>query len=304
MRYSLEQLVMFELTAKAGSFSAAARQANKTQSAVSTSIANLEIDLGVTLFERSARNLTLTASGRKLLEETRVILERCLELEQRAQSIGSGNENMVKMAIGIPYAAVSPALKLFTEQFPHVDMSIKEPFLGDVAAMVSSGAVDLGLAFSQPVDVNECKFTQLGKLIMVHVISADHPLAKKIPVSFQDLHAWRHIVMTTHDNKLSTIEYLKSPQLWLAESYNAITEAALSGLGWATLPKMMVQKELNKGTLVELKQQEYPYTEWLVGVDLLWSAKHPLGPVANWLKHTLIEHKVFQVDSVGQRTTL
>ncbi|MDN6634081.1 MAG: LysR family transcriptional regulator, partial [Enterobacterales bacterium] len=56
MRYSPEALNAFVETVSAGSFSAAARRLHKSQSTVSTAIANLEDDLGVTLFDRSARD--------------------------------------------------------------------------------------------------------------------------------------------------------------------------------------------------------------------------------------------------------
>lgn len=61
MRYSPEALTAFVETVAAGSFSAAARRLRKSQSTISTSIANLEADLGFELFDRSARHPVLTA---------------------------------------------------------------------------------------------------------------------------------------------------------------------------------------------------------------------------------------------------
>lgn len=61
MRYSPEALTAFVETVAAGSFSAAARRLRKSQSTISTSIANLEADLGFDLFDRSARQPVLTA---------------------------------------------------------------------------------------------------------------------------------------------------------------------------------------------------------------------------------------------------
>ena len=63
MRYSPEALTAFVETVAAGSFSAAARRLRKSQSTISTSIANLEADLGFELFDRSARHPVLTAQG-------------------------------------------------------------------------------------------------------------------------------------------------------------------------------------------------------------------------------------------------
>ena len=63
MHYSPEALTAFVEAAASGSFSAAARRMRKSQSTISTAISNLETDLGLTLFDRSTRQPTLTAQG-------------------------------------------------------------------------------------------------------------------------------------------------------------------------------------------------------------------------------------------------
>lgn len=67
MRHPPEALVAFAEAAQLGSFTAAAKKLGKRQSTVSEAIANLEIDLGVQLFDRSTRSPTLTDAGRALL---------------------------------------------------------------------------------------------------------------------------------------------------------------------------------------------------------------------------------------------
>ena len=68
---SLDQLRMFIAAAEEGSFSAAGRRLNRAQSVVSQTIANLEGQLGVTLFERTARYPVLTEAGKLLLADAR-----------------------------------------------------------------------------------------------------------------------------------------------------------------------------------------------------------------------------------------
>ncbi|MBN3774537.1 LysR family transcriptional regulator, partial [Burkholderia sp. Se-20378] len=69
MRHAPEALLAFAEAALLGSFTAAARKLGKRQSTVSEAIANLEIDLGVQLFDRSTRAPTLTDAGRALLPQ-------------------------------------------------------------------------------------------------------------------------------------------------------------------------------------------------------------------------------------------
>lgn len=86
MHYSPEALIAFVEAAALGSFSAAARKLRKSQSTISTAIANLEADLGLTLFDRQARQPVLTDHGRRVLAHVQEILaagERLTDLSIR-----------------------------------------------------------------------------------------------------------------------------------------------------------------------------------------------------------------------------
>ena len=81
MTPSLEQLKILLAAAETGSFSAAARKLGKAQSVVSTAIANLEIDLALTLFERSGRYPQLTEAGRRMVAEATTLLPQDARLQ-------------------------------------------------------------------------------------------------------------------------------------------------------------------------------------------------------------------------------
>ncbi|MFC4343161.1 LysR family transcriptional regulator [Cupriavidus numazuensis] len=303
MRFSLEQLQVFALVVQTGSFSATARRLGKTQSTISSAIGNLEIDLGVALFDRTSRNPSLTEAGRTLLAEATAVLERCLSLEAHAASLADDNPAELTLAIEIPYNTVMPVLLDFERAFPYVDLTIRNPVYGDVSDLVLKGEAELGIAFAQPDYPAELAFTQLGKLIMVHVTHPSHPLASLDQVSFADLHAYRRLAFSAHANKLPTTEYLRSTRTWQAESYLALMEMVSNGLGWATLPRQLIRDALDKGELVELQLAAYPHTDWLVGVDLLWRKSGRPGRADRWLRERLQQHMVFEVAQGGQRTT-
>lgn len=304
MRFSLEQLQVFVAAVQAGSFSAAARRLGRTQSTVSAAIANLETDLGVELFDRSTRVPSLTPVGHKLLLQAEAVLERCLALEGSADSLAEQVEPSLTLAIEVPYAPLIPMLREFDQAFPYVDLLIRHPMHGDVSEMVLKGHADIGVAFSQPQYAQELEFQQLGKLIMAHVCQAGFPLAQLEQVSFADLHAHRRLAFYAHEQKLPSSEYLRAAQVWQAESYLALVEMVRAGLGWATLPRQLVQRELAAGELVELQLQAYPHTDWLVGVDLLWHRRRRQGKAERWLRECLRRSKVFEFDQRGVPTTL
>jgi len=304
MRFSLDQLRMFVQAVQSGSFSAAARKLGKTQSTVSVAITNLETDLGVELFDRSNRSPILTAAGQKMLLQAEAVLERCLSLEAHADCLSEVVEPSMSLAIETPYSTVIPVLCEFEQAFPYVDLVIRNPECGDVSELVAKGEAVLGIAFSQPGYAQELEFQQLGKLIMLHVCHPQHALAKLETVSFDDLHVYRRLAFSAHADKLPSSEYLRATQLWQAESYLALLEMVRAGLGWATLPRQLIQRELSNGELVELKINAYPNTDWQVGVDLLWARQRRMNKAERWLKARLQRHKVFEVDRKGQPTTL
>jgi DNA-binding transcriptional LysR family regulator len=304
VRFSLDQLLMFVQVVKSGSFSAAGRKLGKTQSTISAAIANLETDLGVELFDRRNRSPALTASGHKLLVQAEAVLERCMTFEAHADCLSDSVEPSLTLAIETPYGPIMPVLQAFEQAFPFVDLIIRHPVYGDVSELVSSGEAVLGVAFSQPGYPRELAFQQLGKLIMLHVCHPDHPLAKLDNVTFDDLHVHRRLAFSAHASKLPSSEYLRSTQLWQAESYLALLEMVRAGLGWATLPRQLIQRELGNGELVELQLSAYPHTDWQIGVDLLWARQRPLGTAERWLKEKLQANKVYERDRNGQITTL
>jgi DNA-binding transcriptional LysR family regulator len=303
MDFSFDQLQMFTQIVQCGSFSAAARKLGKTQSTVSAAIANLEIDLDVQLFDRSNRNPVLTEAGRRLLIEAEAVLERCHRLEAHAGSLSAGNPPSLTLAVTVPYATVMPVLKAFEAEFPYIDLSLRNPVYGDVRELLLKGEAALGVAFATPSYPAELEFLQLGKLIMVHVACPEHPLAKLAEVCFDELRAERHLNFSAHASKLPTSEYLQATRTWEAENYQALLEMTKAGLGWATLPRKLIQRELEQGELVELQLAAYPHTDWLVGVDLIWHRRHHASPAEHWLRRCFQQHKIFELDKSGQKTT-
>ncbi len=299
MAYSLEQLQIFAAIAKAGSFSEAARQLGRTQSSVSTAIANLEADWNVLLFDRSSKVPVMTESGRRLLREANDVIESCLLLDGHAESLGRDNESRITLAIEVPYNVLMPPLLAFAQQYPFIDLDIRNSLDGNVSAQVNEQSVQLGVAFSQPQYERSIGFVQMGKLVMSHVVSRDHPLAKPERVSFAQLRKHRRLAFSALGERLPSSEYLAAPRCWRAVSYTALLEMVRAGIGWATLPRTMILRELEEGQLVELRIEAYPNTDWLVAVDLLWNKAQQRSPAARWLQNELASFKVREQDSAG-----
>ena len=139
MRFSIDQLEMFSAVARQGSFSAAARAINKSQSTVSAAVANLEVDLGVELFDRQAKLPVLTPAGVQLLRQAELVLDRCSTLEMHAHQLMDTPQSELLLAIEIPYPVLVQPLQELSRQFPYLDVTIRHPMDGDVAVLVQKG---------------------------------------------------------------------------------------------------------------------------------------------------------------------
>ncbi|WP_144139561.1 LysR family transcriptional regulator [Paraburkholderia sp. BCC1884] len=293
MRFSFEQLEAFVTTAQERSFSAAARRLRKAQSAVSTAVINLEVDLGVTLFDRSGRYPVLSPEGQALMCEAEAVLLHCASLQGRANNLNRDVEPRLVIAVddAIPYAAIAGSLRRFEAEFPDLELEIQHPSQGDILHAVQCGEVMLGLTFAQSQYPSEIAFRRLGHINLTHAVHRDHPLAKSTGISFAQLSDYRQIVVK-HGRKLPTGEYLKAPRCWFVESYLMLLEAASDGLGWVTLPKRLIANKLASGELVELRLEAYPFTEWTVGTDLIWNTAAQSGKAAIWLRTALSSNEI------------
>ncbi|HZZ12235.1 MAG TPA: LysR family transcriptional regulator [Paraburkholderia sp.] len=293
MRFSFEQLEAFVTTAQERSFSAAARRLGKAQSAVSTAVINLEVDLGVTLFDRSGRYPVLTADGRALMCEAEAVLLHCVSLQDRANTLTTDVESRLVIAVddAVPYAAIAQTLRSFEAAFPDIELEIRHPSQADILQAVRRSEAMLGLTFAQTNYPKEIAFRRLGSITLTHAVHRDHPLAKRDRIGFAALSDYRQIIVT-QGRHLPTGEYLKVPRCWFVESYLMLLEAARDGMGWVTLPKRLIANELASGELVELRLEAYPFTEWTVGTDLIWNATAASGKAAVWLRAALSRHEI------------
>ena len=142
---SIEQIRTFLAVVEEGSFAAAGRRLHRATSVVSYAIANLEAQLGVTLFSRAGtKKPRLTPAGEAVLEELRQV-ERGLEsLRARVGGLVAGLEPRVALVVDVmfPMPCLAAALRDFAATFPSVALSLRIEALGAVAdaVVVNAGA--------------------------------------------------------------------------------------------------------------------------------------------------------------------
>jgi DNA-binding transcriptional LysR family regulator len=281
----------FVYSADLGSFSAAARKLGKAHSGVSTMIANLEIDCGLTLFDRSGRNPVLTDEGRTLLPHARGILLGNREFLATASSMAEGVETHLCLSIeqGISAKPLTPLIAEFTTKFPSVALEITTPSPASSAALLREGRTDIGLMAEQEGYPSGLQFRGLGYSKMIPVCAPDHPRAAYDQASYRELRQHRQILR--HKSPVdgtSQQNEKKSATAWTVENPDLILDFVRSGFGWAELPISLVARSLQAGDLVQL-HYAFQQNDLLEGIDLVWTEQRALGAAGQWVRDEVLK---------------
>ena len=284
MRYSPEALKAFVETVAAGSFSAAARRLRKSQSTISTSIANLEADLGFELFDRSARQPVLTAEGQRVLSYVQAILAASERLDELAVSLSGETEARLTFVLSdtLHPDVLEDLLQQFDRRFPHTEFECLIGEDEDVIDLLQKERAQVGLIEARDSYPTEIGSTRLPlQTAMAIYVAPAHPLAAQGRVTWDELHSWRELRLSTF--LASSLEPAKG-QVWSAPNYLLLLSMTVQGLGWCILPCALVDEFAGSGTLVALNIPGWPRA---ISVDLLWNKKAPPGKAGSWLRQHL-----------------
>ena len=282
---SQEVLQAFVQAATQGSFSAAARKLGRSQSTVSAAVASLEIDLNLTLFDRTTRKPTLTPAGYVMLQRAEDILAATSRLEMAASQLSQGVEAKLTVALSDTYQSdrFEASLSAFEQRYPDLELECLIAECEDLVALVQSGRAQVAFAEMQdsyPPDLVSSTVDERTDIALF--ASPEHPLAALQYIDQDVLQQHRELRLATIVNPY---ESRAKGRVWSAPSYLMLLEMAQGGFGWAPLPRWLVDR-FGPGTLQELPVRGWPKT---VSVDALWSRLHPPGPAGSWLLGKMLE---------------
>src|ERR1700745_3116733 len=136
---TLDQLRTFIAAVDEGSFSAAGRKLRRAQSGVSQTLANLEAQLRLKLFDRSSRYPRLTEEGRTLLADARAVADQVDGFKARARAMHEGLEPELSVAMDVMYPmdALTRAAVHSRATYPHTPLRLFVEALGGVVKLVA-----------------------------------------------------------------------------------------------------------------------------------------------------------------------
>lgn len=283
MQWTLEQLRQFVAAAQAGSFSAAARQLGRAQSAVSTSVGLLEADLGVEQFDRSRRNATLTPAGEVMLQEARELLRQAGGLEQRALAFAGGRDARLSIALdeALPHLVLGALLKELAERFPALELTQLNGTATEVADYLRQGRASLAFHLDRGDPGPSFAHRRLGDVAQGIFVARGHPLAALPAAGRSDLARHRQLVMQMD----GVDDLVLSPTVWRADSCYAIAAMAADGVGWAILPLNIAEYEGNRQALIRVPSEDLSLP--MLPVRSLWLQGGRLGETESWMQQRM-----------------
>lgn len=279
MKYSPESLEAFVQTVASGSFSAAARALGKSQSTISSAVANLEDDLGFMLFDRQGRQPVLTEQGQRALAQVQQILAASQRLDELAVRLSQGVEPRLSLAISDFWQAEyhETLLKRFEARYPDIEFECMIAEDADVLDLLQAGRVHLGVVRAQPALPPDIAVARLQvEAQMAIYLHQDQVLAQQQQVTEAQLGALRQLRLNTW---VETREPMPVGRVWSAPSYLLLLEMAEQGFGWSILPRWLVQ-QFGHQVLKELPVAGWPQH---IAVEAVWSTRNPPGPAGRWM---------------------
>jgi DNA-binding transcriptional LysR family regulator len=284
---TLDQIRLFLAVADAGSFSKAAKQLNRGQSAVTYGIQKLEAQFGIPLFDRATYRPALTEAGRALLPRARRIAEETNAFRDTARSLASGLEAELTIVLDsmFPMPAVVKALRAFTAKFPTVPPRVYVQSLGAAAELVLDGTCAIGLLGLVFSDIALLKRFPLLTIDLIPVVAPDHALAAlEGPIDTHILHEHVQLVLTDRSSLTAGRDYgVLSGRAWRLADLGAKHSMLLAGLGWGNMPFHLVQNDIAQGRLKVIRPVEFDSRGAQFVMCGAYLADHRLGPAGQWM---------------------
>ncbi|HEX7989972.1 MAG TPA: LysR family transcriptional regulator [Stenotrophomonas sp.] len=251
---SLNGFVVFVQVAETRSFVAAGRELGVSASAIGKSVARLEEKLGVRLFHRSTRSVTLTAEGTLFLERSRRILAEIDAAELELSQASAAPRGRLRVSLPLVSSLVLPVLGEFMRAYPQIELDLD--FTDRMVDVIEEG-FDAVVRTGEPAD-SRLSARRLGSFHMRLVASPDYLARHGVPQTPADLeqHSCLHYRFP-NSGKLETWALRREPgeaELQLPTSMicnNIETRVcfALRGLGIAYLPDFAIREPLAAGLL-------------------------------------------------------
>ncbi|SCX77434.1 MULTISPECIES: LysR family transcriptional regulator [unclassified Pseudomonas] len=275
---NLKFLETFVWVARLQSFSLTAEKMFSTQAAISSRIASLEEELGLRLFVRDSRGVSLTPEGLKVLDYAQQMLDVQRALKQSLDT-STPQQGLVRIGVmdTVIHTWLSPLMSMLMQAFPAVEIEITADAARNLCEQLQKGYLDIVFQ-TDLVRHESVRNLELGHYPM-HWIAASQSIYARPYGSLVEMASERIITFVKHSRPHQDVLNLlyahgvSAPRVSCVNSVSAMTRLIRDGFGIGALPAALVTKPLASGELIQLEPgtalpQLDVVASWRAGVGL------------------------------------
>lgn len=265
----LNQLEVFLSVSTTKSFSETGKQLHRSQSSVTRTIKQLEMELGSTLFHRNTHTVELTNSGKVLVPYAKEMLHLQEKIKRNISYLEKTVTGPLKLGASLTIAdAVLPGLfEKYQTRYPQVQLQVKIDTSQSVIEALQNREIHFGLTEADIV-ANNISSTPFMEDELVVVVKHDHEIAKKDSITLHEL-AKLPLIMREKGSGIRSLienmmnkEGIKLSELEIVMELNGtetIKRMVTSGLGASIVSRACVQREIDLNQIKPLSLKPRPF---------------------------------------------
>lgn len=244
--FTLKQLRHFSATADEGSIAGAASKLGVSATAISASLANLEADTGLKLFDRQvARGLNLTPAGRNYVHHARHLLAEAEALARHAGQLAQAPSGHLRLGCYHSFAALFGADILrqhrqHRQAQPAAALEFTEGRPERMLRQVAENTLDATLIYARPFEQPELEVRKLASVRPQVILPAGHALARKARIEIGDLAGLPYVMVSDPGTAYRFIDMLReqglSPEIALSTQSHEMARSCIGmGMGFTLM---------------------------------------------------------------------
>ncbi|WP_040413487.1 LysR family transcriptional regulator [Desulfosporosinus sp. OT] len=285
------QLQYFQTVAQMQHFTNAAEALSISQPALSRSVARLEEELGVPLFERQGRTVSLNTYGQIFLNRVNRAIQEITIGQQEIQDLVDPLKGSVSLGFIHSQGSnlVPDLLGLFRKNFPDIRFMLSQNVTNQILDQLEAGEIDFCFC-SQPFSRENIHWIQLLTEEIILIVPKEHPHAKRSTVNLQELSEEPFITFKTELSLGETIyrifkEAGFSPKVTFeGEEVGTVAGLVAAKLGIALIPKIRTFEMMG----ISQVHVSEPQCQRIIG--MAWVEGRYVSPAAKHFKEFVLEH--------------
>jgi len=282
---SEQSLQLIDMVARVGSFTAAANKLHKVPSAISYAVKQVEEELGVILFERHHRSVSLTPAGEYFVNQARSILTNMQSMKNDTKRVSNGWQPTLSIALDNMVRAdkISVLIADFYRHFTNVELIIRIEVFNGVWESIANGRSDIAIGATTAIPVGgDYHFKDMGDIKWAFLVGKKHPLAQiDRPLTDDELRQYPSICLE------DTSREIPKRMTWLLENQRRLVvpdwiraiNCFREGLGIGYIPMHFAEPFIQTGALI---QKELVTIKSPSPCCLAWNGAN-MSPAMSWV---------------------